>query len=219
MKSVRIAIALALAGLVGWLLGSNPDYRPSSLNLWLALGSALALLAIVNAWRSAVPSGSSRGPLVLLIVALLISGVALWRSESWVPPTAVLVVGLGALGLGLTGGGDPTGHYQPLRAFAWVPAPRRWEGPLPRITKATVALGSAKLDLTSAVLKGATDFNVSLLFGRLDVQIPADWSIAVSPPAGFGLKIEGESQPDALGPPLKLRVLGVAGVVALYRVS
>jgi hypothetical protein len=219
VKSVRIAVALALMGLVGWLLGSNPEYRPTSLNLWLALGVAVALLALINAWRSAVPSGSTRGPLILLTLALVISGAALWRSESWVPPTAVLVVGLGALGLGLTGRGDSTGYYQPLRAFAWVPAPRRWEGALPSITKATVALGSAKLDLTSAVLKGSTDFNVSLWFGRLEVQIPADWPVAVCPPAGFGIKIEGESERGALGPPLKLRVLGVAGVVALHRVS
>jgi hypothetical protein len=219
MKSARILVALLLMGLGGWLVGSDSDYRPTSINLWLALSIAIASLGVLNAWRSAIPSGSSRGPVALLAVSLTIAGAVLWHSEAWVPPTAVLLVGVVALALGLHGAGEDTSQYRPFRALAWVPGPRRWEGALPVVTKVTVVLGSAKLDLRTAELAGSTDLNVSLLLGRLEVQVPADWPLRLHPPAGFGLRLEGQTGPSSVGPPLNLRILGVAGVVALRRVN
>jgi len=219
MKAARTVVALFLVAVGGWLVGSNAVYRPTSLNLWLALSIAFASLAILNAWRSASPSGSTRGPVVLMAVSLAIAGAVLWHSESWVPPTAVMMAGVVALALGLHDDGASSSQYRPFKAIAWVPRPRCWDGKLPVVTKVTVVMSSATLDLSNAELAGSTELDVSVILGRLEVQVPAEWPLRLHAPVGFGVRIEGQAGPAAVGPPLNLRILGIAGVVALRRVN
>jgi hypothetical protein len=220
VESVRIIVGLFLMAFVGWLLGSDPDYRPDSLNLWLVVSVALGCLAILGAWRSAVPLGSTRGPLVLLVLALSVLAIILWDSADWVRRNSVILVGLAAVAIGLSGRNNGTReYYRPLVAVAWVPAPQAWVGTLPAITKASVALGTARLDLTEAQLAGATDLNIILVLGRLELHLPPDWRLELWPQGGLGVKVEGEITRGEEGPPLNLRVLGVGGVLALRRVA
>lgn len=217
MKSARTVVALLMMGGVGWLVGSNPGYRPNSLNPWLILSIALASLALVNAWRSASPSGSTRGPMVLIAFSLAIAGAVLWRSEAWVPPTAVMILGVVAAAVGLQRDADILGQYRPFRTVAWVPRPRRWDGKLPVVTKITIAMSSGTLDLSHAELTGSTELHVSVLLARLEIQVPADWPLRLKAPVGLGVRIEGQAGPTVGGPPLELSILGFAGVVALRR--
>jgi hypothetical protein len=129
-----------------------------------------------------------------------------------------MIVGVVALVMGLQRDADTSGQYRPFRAVAWVPRPLRWDGQLPVVTKVTIALSSGTLDLSRAELVGSTELHVSVLLGRLEIQVPADWMLRLKAPVGLGMRIEGQAGSTAGGPPLELSILGFAGVVAVRRV-
>jgi hypothetical protein len=65
-----------------------------------------------------------------------------------------------------------------------------------------------------------TNLNITVALGRLDILVPDGWRVEPHLAASAILTIEGEAnRPDAAGPPLRLRLLGLAGVVAVERIA
>lgn len=225
MNRWRVVVSLILVFVAGAL--TSPSLR-GLVSVRRGIGvvvAAAVLLAVLGLWRSVVPRGAGRGPLLLLGLA---AGVVAWQTDAsarvhgaiW--PAALVV---GALVVALAGvparvhvDGGPT----KLHCWLWTARPALWSGQLARRLSATVVAGSATLDLTTATLANETDLNVTIVASRLTVLVPPTWHLVpVGPIAGWWVKVEvdgseGNCTPGAL---LKIHVLGAGGVVVFRRLT
>src|SRR5688572_10381762 len=74
MARWRLWTALGLVFAAGLLARPRVPFSWFIDNAAIAVASAIALLAGISLWRAIVPRGSSRGPLLLLLLAAALAG-------------------------------------------------------------------------------------------------------------------------------------------------
>ena len=197
-----VGIALILLGL--WFL------------LPLVSGVELPLaqwwpLFLVAAGLTAAFSGNWRGGVTVIAVgaAFLLSHLGILSfdaSSLW--PAALIVIGAAIIvGYRRSGGTVPDAGDALNVASLFSSSNQVRGGEHFRGGNVSATFGSAEIDLrAAAVVDGVAAVNASVLFGRIDLRVPADWAVDVRSSATFGSIESRRAEPSE--PRARLTVTG-----------
>lgn len=183
----------------------------------------LLTVAVLNLLRSAMPTGSYIGPLVLGAVAL----VGLAMSDS-VGPQEVEDIGLPGI-LVIAGAGLALAASHDVRTTSWSRFLTTGRVVLPKGAHGTVTvravLGDLRADLTQASPDDETTVRLTAIGGHVQVTVPKDRAVRVHS-SGAVLTHVGETGADPVDPPVSsdsakgftIHVVGVCGAVGIVRV-
>ncbi|MFF3379940.1 hypothetical protein ACFYXF_44180 [Streptomyces sp. NPDC002680] len=183
----------------------------------------LLALAVLNVLRSAMPTGSYIGPLVLGAVAL----VGLAMSDS-VGPQEVEDIALPAV-LVIAGAGLALAASHDVRTTSWSRFLTTGRVVMPKGAHGTVTvravLGDLRADLTQASDEDETTVRLTVVGGHVQVTVPRDRAVRVHM-SGAVLTHIGETGADPVEPEdspdsakgFTIHVVGVCGAVGIVRV-
>ncbi|WP_329272184.1 hypothetical protein [Streptomyces sp. NBC_01451] len=189
----------------------------------------LLTVAVLNLLRSAIPSGSYIGPLVLCAVAL--TGLAMSDNVSRHEVADVALPGV----LVVAGAGLALAASHDARTTSWTRILTTGRVVMPKGAYRTVTvravLGDLRADLTQAPADDETCVRLTVIAGHVQVTVPKDRAVRVDT-SGAVLAHVKETGADPAGPtgptdssgptgPAKgftIQVLGVCGAVGIVRV-
>lgn len=180
----------------------------------------LLAVALLNLLRSAMPTGSYIGPLLLGAVALV--GLAMsdrvgsQHVENIALPGVLVIAGAG---LALAASHD-------VRTTSWTRFLTTGRVVMPKGARGTVTvravLGDLRADLTQAPADDETTVHLTAIAGHVQLTVPKDRTVRVHA-SGAVLTHIGETGVDPVEPPdtsrgFTIHVLGVCGAVGIVRV-
>ncbi|WP_105973591.1 hypothetical protein [Streptomyces geranii] len=180
----------------------------------------LLTVAVLNVLRSALPTGSYIGPLVIGAVAL----VGLTMSDS-VGPQEVEDIALPGV-LVLAGAGLALAASHDVRTTSWSRILTTGRVVLPQGAHGTVTaravLGDLRADLTQASAEDETTVRVTVVGGHVQLTVPRERAVRVHM-SGTVLTHVGETgadpaEPQDSGKGFAIHVAGVCGAVGIVRV-
>ncbi len=167
---------------------------------------------LVGAGLAAAFSGNWRGGVTVIAVgaAFLLSHLGILSfdaSSLW--PVALIVIGAAIIvsyrrpGAGtVPGAGDALNVASLFSSSNQVRGGEHFRG-----GNVSATFGSAEIDLRAAtVVDGVAAVNASVLFGRIDLRVPADWAVDVRSSATFGSIESRRAEPSE--PRARLTVTG-----------
>ncbi|WP_330288230.1 hypothetical protein [Streptomyces sp. NBC_00576] len=217
----RVWTGIVVLG-VGCFLAGDSARRTGEALMFVARWWPWILLAValLNLLRSAMPTGSYIGPLVLGTVALVglaMSDGAGTREVKDIALPGVLVVA--GAGLALAASHD-------ARTTSWTRFLTTGRVTMPKGSRGTVTvravLGDLRADLTQAPADGETTVHLTAIAGHVQVTVPKDRAVRVHA-SGAVLTHIGETGVDPVEPAdlsrgFTIHVLGVCGAVGIVRV-